>query len=88
MNREEYIKHSSMTLYNLYLDDITKMNVLKRLEELELKDELGRPLKKGPLAPTIRVLLNLFAAGEITLTPEQIEREYILTTGKNKRSSL
>lgn len=88
MKREEYVKNTSMSLYNLYLDDYTKLKALKRLESMNLTDEKGAPLKKGPLAPTIRVLLNMFANGDISITPEQIEQEYVLTTSKNKRSSL
>lgn len=75
-------EHSSMSAFTFYLDDLTKMRVLRRLREL------GLDTKKGSLSATIRVCLNDFAMSDDDSIKERIEQEYILTTKKNKRSTM
>lgn len=82
MKREELIGASNMSPFMMYIDDSTKLSVLIKLREM------GLVTKKGTLAPTIRVLLNMFAEGKLNVTSQQIEDEYLLTTKKNKRSHL
>lgn len=81
---KELRQNSTMKLFNLYLDDMTKLKVLKKLKTLGLDEQ------KGVLSATIRVLLNMFAE-----TPDsdnemiaRIKDEYLFTTRKNKRSKL
>jgi hypothetical protein len=79
-------ENTKMKLFNFYLDDVTKYEVLKKLREL------GVDTKKGAIAATIRVLLNIFVESEDesfdTFVAERVELEYLLTTKKNKRSRL
>lgn len=76
-----------MKLFNFYLDDLTKLAVLKRLRERGLDST-----KKGTFSALIRVLLIQFATTDcvewVELTCEQVEEEYLFTTKKNKRSTL
>lgn len=78
--------HSPMSAFTFYLDDVTKLEVLKKLREL------GVDGKKGSLAATIRVLLSIFAQQEDValdqMIAERIKQEYLFTTKKNKRSSM
>lgn len=76
---------SKMSQFTFYLDDMTKLNALKKLQSL------GLDTKKGAMAATIRTLMNMFAEGKLDNLPdlaERIEAEYLFTTKKNKRSSL
>ena len=84
INRQQYIQASNMSAFTFYLDDMTKLKVLKKLKAAELTQE------KGTLSATIRVLLNLFADGSFDsiIVNDMIEQEILLTTKKNKRSSL
>lgn len=75
-------EHSKMSPFTFYLDDLTKLKVLQRLHSLGLDTE------KGSISATIRVCLNDFAMSTDDTIKERIEREYILTTKKNKRSTL
>ena len=77
--------HSTMHAFTFYLDDITKAKVLRKLQSLGLQD-----LGKGTLSACIRVLLRVFAETDLldSNIAEQIAEEYILTTKKNKRSTL
>jgi hypothetical protein len=83
---EKIRENSSMSQFCFYLDDITK---LKCLQKLAL---IGYDGKKGTLASTIRVLLNMFADGkfndQINYITEEIKKEARFTTKKNKRSSM
>lgn len=78
--------HMSMSQFCFYLDDITKLKVLQKLENI------GYDGKKGTLASTIRVLLNMFAEGkfndQINYIVEEIKAEAMFTAKKNKRSSM
>lgn len=71
-----------MSAVTFYLDDLTKLGVLKRLRALGLDTE------KGSLSATIRVLLQEFATGTDDTITARIEEEYLFTTKKNKRSSM
>lgn len=81
---KQYRQNTSMSAFTFYLDDLTKLKVLQRQRE----DGLTSNKSKGTIAATIRVLLRLYGEGKISLSKEQIEEEYLLTTKKNKRSSL
>lgn len=77
--------HSAMSAFTLYIDDITKLETIKKLKELGVDE------KKGSLAATIRVLLRLFAEGTLICSEDitqLIKAEYLFTTKKNKRSNL
>lgn len=79
--------HSTMSAFTLYIDDITKLETIKKLKELGIDE------KKGSLAATIRVLLRLFACDTLDTLVDcdlvsLIRSEYLFTTKKNKRSSL
>ena len=89
MNEQDKMlrERTSMKLFNFYLDDLTKLAVLKRLRLNGLDST-----KKGTFAALIRVLLRQFAE---TNNPEwieavcnDVEEEYLFTTKKNKRSTL
>lgn len=92
INREEleYLlrdnQHTTMSLFSLYLDDTTKTLTLSRLHNL------GIDTAKGSLSALIRTLLRYFALNEQIPQPAQlvadIKKEYMLTTKKNKRSTL
>jgi hypothetical protein len=75
---------TNMSAFTFYLDDLTKLKVIKKLKGL------GVDPKKGALSATIRVLLNEFADDAFTGNSivEKIESEYTFTTKKNNRSSL
>lgn len=84
---KELREHMTMKLFNFYLDDLTKLRVIQRLKEL------GLDTKKGTFSALIRVMLNYFTElidddPTLEYILEKIEQEYILTTKKNKRSSL
>lgn len=87
---EEQKKHlrevSNMKAFTFYLDDITKMTVLRKLREL------GVDTKKGSLSALIRVLLTEFAENDNSVYDEyiatRVQEEYLFTTKKNKRSTL
>ena len=78
---------SAMKLFNFYLDEPTKREVLQKLEDT------GFDTKKGTLSALIRALLNFFVElnrDDETYTKIIIDtyEEYLYTTTKNKRSSL
>lgn len=75
-------EHSNMSAVTFFLDDITKLKVLKRLRSL------GIDTKKGSLSATIRVCLQQFAESTDDTIRSKIEAEYIFTTKKNKRSTM
>ena len=81
-------EHTSMRLFNFYLDDLTKLQVLQKLRLLGLDTNA-----KGTLAAVMRVLLRYFAdmpdtSNELAYIKAQVEEEYIFTAKKNKRSKL
>lgn len=80
-------ENTSMKLFNLYLDDVTKLDVLQKLKKT------GLDTQKGALSALIRVLLRHFAElplGDPAMTEliAEVQKEYIFTTKKNKRSKL
>lgn len=79
-------ENTSMKMFNFYLDDVTKLEVLQKLREH------GLDTKKGTLSALIRVLLRQFAETDLAewveMTCSQVEEEYTFTTKKNKRSSM
>lgn len=84
--KREIRENSSMRAFTFMLDDVTKLEVLKKLREN------GLDTAKGTLSALIRVLLRQFAE---TDSPEweevvyqQVEEEYLFTTKKNKRSTM
>lgn len=85
-NEKELREHMTMKLFNFYLDDVTKLKVLKKLRENGMTQE------KGTLAALIRVLLNEFTECDNPITTEylidKVQEEYTFTTKKNKRSKL
>lgn len=78
--------HMAMSQFCFYLDDLTKLKVLQKLSSINYDG------KKGTLAATIRVLLNMFAEGrfndQLNYIVEEIKAEALFTTKKNKRSSM
>lgn len=89
MSEDEYKlrAHSTMKAFTFYLDDVTKYAVLQKLHCL------GIDTKKGSLSALIRVLLYKFATEDIPIEEledviEQVNKEYLFTTKKNKRSTL
>lgn len=84
-NDKLYRENVSMRIFTFYLDDLTKLRCIKKLKELGLTEA------KGTLSALIRTLLSEFAEKEVSdlsgLT-DKIRAEYMLTTKKNKRSSL
>lgn len=86
-HKKELREHSRMKAFTFMLDDVTKLEVLKKLKAI------GFDTKKGSISALIRVLLNEFAelhAGD-PIMPElakKIEDEYLFTTKKNKRSTM
>lgn len=78
--------HMAMSQFCFYLDDLTKLKVLQKLTAMKYDG------KKGTLASTIRVLLNMFAEGrfndQLNIITERIKEEAMFTTKKNKRSSM
>lgn len=86
-HERELREHMTMKLFNFYLDDLTKMKVLHKLTEL------GLDTKKGTFSALIRVMLDYFTDlidddPTLEYILRRIEEEYVLTTKKNKRSSL
>lgn len=84
--KQDIRENSVMKPFMFYLDDVTKLEVLKKLKAN------GIDTAKGSLSALIRVLLRQFAE---TDSPEweevviaQVQDEYIFTTKKNKRSKL
>ena len=84
--KKELREHMTMRAFTFMLDDITKVEVLKKLREN------GLDTQKGTISALIRVLLRQFAE---TDSPEweevvfqQVEEEYLFTTKKNKRSTM
>lgn len=78
---------STMKLFNFYLDDPTKREIIQKLEDT------GFDTKKGTLSALIRALLNFFVEldqDDETYTKIIVDtyEEYLYTTTKNKRSSL
>jgi hypothetical protein len=77
---------TNMKLFNFYLDDLTKYDVI-----IKLKEE-GLETTKGTLSALIRTLLGIYANGEHPnldrLVREKVLNEYELTNKKNKRSKL
>lgn len=89
MTNEEkrYVReNSNMKMFNFYLDDVTKLEVLQKLHRF------GLDTKKGTLSALIRVLLRQFAETDcaewVEMTCEQVNDEYVFTSRKNKRSSM
>ena len=86
-HKKELREHSRMKAFTFMLDDITKLEVLKKLKVL------GLDTKKGSISALIRVLLNHFAetpAGDPVMDElaTEVKREYLFTTKKNKRSTM
>ena len=83
---QQFRTHSKMSAFTFYLDDLTKLAVMKKLKEL------GLDTAKGSLSATIRALLQDFAtednAARNNYLKSKIEIEYLFTTKKNKRSTL
>ena len=80
-------EHTRMKAFTFMLDDVTKLEVLKKLKAI------GVDTKKGSISALIRVLLNEFVevhAGDPVMSElaRKIKEEYIFTTKKNKRSSM
>lgn len=78
---------SAMKPFMFYLDDVTKLEVLRKLREQ------GCDTKKGSLSALIRVLLSQFAAipdGDPRLDKiiASVQEEYMFTTKRNKRSTM
>lgn len=76
-----------MSAFTLYIDDSTKLAVQQRLSML-VPDA-----NKGAIAALIRVLLREFITlpfddKSLDAYKEAIEKEYLYTTKKNKRSKL
>lgn len=84
--KNELREHMSMRAFTFYLDDITKVEVLRKLRENSCDQA------KGTLAALIRVLLSRFAELDDEQSLKEIlaevEKEYTFTTKKNKRSSM
>lgn len=75
-------ENMSMDQMSFYLDKLTKLRVLKRLQAL------GLDTKKGSISATIRVLLADFANSTDNSIAKRIQEEYLFTTTKNKRSTM
>lgn len=75
-------ENMSMDQMSFYLDKLTKLKVLKRLQAL------GLDTKKGSISATIRVLLADFADSTDNSIAKRIQEEYLFTTTKNKRSTM
>lgn len=79
-------ENSQMRAFTFYIDDLTKLKTIRKLKDLGLDTE------KGSISATIRVLLTCFAENKFDSLIDDIQNsvinEYILTTKKNKRSSL
>lgn len=78
---------SAMKIFNFYLDDPTKFEVLQKLKDT------GFDVKKGTFAALIRTLLHYFVELDrddpiYTKLIVDMYEEYLYTTKKNKRSAL
>lgn len=86
INEQELREHSKMSLFNLYLDDVTKLKAIEKMKNF------GIDTKKGSLSALIRVLLNRFVEEDNFFVNsdicDQVRYEYNFTTKKNKRSTL
>jgi hypothetical protein len=76
-----------MRAFTFMLDDVTKVKLVKRLREA------GCDSEKGTLSALIRVLLNEFAElpdddPVLIYLLLEVEKEYLYTTKKNKRSTM
>ena len=84
--REALLPHTKMKQFTFYLDDMTKLMVLQKL------NEFCPSTNKGTISALIRVLLNNFASCTDTdfleCVMDEVQKEYLLTTKKNKRSTL
>jgi hypothetical protein len=79
-------ENSSMKAFTFMLDDVTKLEVLTRLKEG------GCDTKKGSVSALIRVLLTHFATTDdddfLEFVFDEVHKEYLFTTKKNKRSTM
>ncbi len=75
-------ENMSMTQTSFYLDDLTKLRVIRRLKALGLDTD------KGTISATIRVLLRRFTEQKDDTLIDEIKNEYLFTTKKNKRSTM
>lgn len=87
LQKNELRENMTMKTFNFYLDDVTKLQVLKRLREL------GMDQKKGTMSALIRVLLTYFTElidddPTLEYIIRKVNEEYVFTTKKNKRSSM
>ena len=77
---------SRMKAFTFYLDDVTKLECIKRLREK------GLDTAKGTLSALIRVLLSIFAEMDdeqlLDTIVERVQDEYTFTTKRNKRSTM
>ena len=75
-------ENMSMSQTSFYLDDLTKLRVIRRLKALGLDTD------KGTISATIRVLLRRFTEHKEDATlVDEINSEYLFTPKKNKRST-
>ena len=86
-HKKELREHSRMKAFTFMLDDITKLEVLRKLKKY------GLDTKKGSISALIRVLLNYFvdlADDDIDIEyfVRKVNEEYLFTTKKNKRSTM
>lgn len=75
-------ENMSMSQTSFYLDDLTKLRVIRRLKALGLDTD------KGTISATIRVLLRRFTEQKDDTLIDEIKNEYLFTTKKNKRSTM
>jgi hypothetical protein len=83
----ELREHMRMKQFTFMLDDVTKLKVLQKLKEN------GLETKKGSMSALIRVMLNQFCEMNedgiaFNLLLQEVEKEYLFTTKKNKRSTM
>lgn len=86
-HERELREHMSMKAFTFMLDDVTKLKVLQKLREN------GLDTKKGSMSALIRVLLNNFTElydddPTLEYVLKEVEKEYLFTTKKNKRSTM
>lgn len=85
--KRELREHMSMKAFTFMLDDVTKLLVLQKLRKNKLDT------KKGTMSALIRVLLNYFVSliqddPTLEYIVQEVEKEYLFTTKKNKRSTM
>lgn len=85
-NEKQMVRtNTPMSAFTFFLDDVTKLETMKKLRSL------GIDCKKGAISATIRMLLSQFANDvfddKVNLKAA-IEKEYLFSVAKNKRSSL